>query len=83
MIKNGICDQVCNYDHCAWDGGDCRDVPEYDRPFDSNVAHCDFTTSIFYTNALFSRRFGKRIRRQIAHTPLFIDKQLNIDMVNM
>jgi hypothetical protein len=83
MIKNGICDKVCNYDHCAWDGGDCRYVPDHLRPRDGDNAHCDFAISVFYTNAIFNKIFGQDTRRPIAHVPLFIDKQVNTNMVEM
>jgi hypothetical protein len=83
LIKNDICDEVCNYDHCAWDGGDCRDVPDHFRPHDEDNAHCDFAISVFYTNAILNKIFGQYTRRPIAHVPLFIEKQVNIDMVEM
>ncbi|XP_053397595.1 N-acetylglucosamine-1-phosphotransferase subunits alpha/beta-like [Mercenaria mercenaria] len=80
MIKNDVCDQVCNYDHCAWDGGDCMDIPEQ-KPKDRDTAHIDYHISVFYTNAIYNRAFGIRNRRVIAHVPLFIEKRVNKDMV--
>ncbi|XP_053403266.1 N-acetylglucosamine-1-phosphotransferase subunits alpha/beta-like [Mercenaria mercenaria] len=80
MIKNDVCDQLCNYDHCAWDGGDCIDIPEQ-KPKDKDTAHCDYTNSVLYTNAIYNRAFGIKKRRVIAHAPLFIEKKVNKDMV--
>ncbi|XP_045199526.2 N-acetylglucosamine-1-phosphotransferase subunits alpha/beta-like [Mercenaria mercenaria] len=81
MIKNDVCDDVCNNDHCAWDGGDCGGFPERLTPTEKNTAHLDYLTSIFYTNAVFNRAFGRRKRRYGAHGPLFIEKKVNRDMV--
>ncbi|XP_060593857.1 N-acetylglucosamine-1-phosphotransferase subunits alpha/beta-like [Ruditapes philippinarum] len=81
LIRNGVCDTTCNYDHCAWDGGDCDEIPERLRPKDDGTSHCDYTTSIFFTNALYNRVFGARIRKVPAHTPLFIKKTVFQDFV--
>jgi hypothetical protein len=53
------------------------------RPHDEDNAHCDFAISVFYTNAIFNKIFGQYTRRPIAHVPLFIEKRVNIDMVEM
>ncbi|XP_045201832.2 N-acetylglucosamine-1-phosphotransferase subunits alpha/beta-like [Mercenaria mercenaria] len=81
MLGNNVCDSVCNYDHCAWDGGDCRNLPKRLRPKDIDKAHCDFTTSIYYTNAVYNRAFVPKERHLFAHAPVFIDKRVNDDMV--
>ena len=82
QIRNGVCDNACNYDHCAWDGGDCDNVPEQQRPKDNGISHCDYSASIFFTNALFNKAFKTKIRKVPAHSPLFLTKAIFKDMVN-
>jgi hypothetical protein len=82
MIRNDVCDWACNFDHCVWDGGDCDVTAERSRPKDTDDAHSDHDISIFYTNAVFNKAFGYKQRRYNLHAPLFIEKSINLRMLN-
>ena len=80
MIKNDVCDDVCNFDHCIWDGGDCDVIAGRPRPKDKDEAHSDHDIAIFYTNSIYNRAFGLKQRRFNVHAPLFIEKRINKEM---
>jgi hypothetical protein len=82
MIRNDVCDWACNFDRCAWDGGDCDVTEERSRPKDTDDPKKDNFISIFYTNAVFNKAFGYKQRRYNLHAPLLIEKSINRRMLN-